>query len=357
MASRIFEKVAIRGISASVPDKILRNETISGDKAEVHKVAKTIGILKRHIADATLCTSDLCYEAANQLLKHLDWEKNSVDALIFVSQTPDYVLPATSCVLQNRLGLSTHCATFDINLGCSGYIYGLLSAFSLISETGIKRVLLLVGDTVSKMVSPNDIPANILFGDAGTATAIEFDSEAEASYFILGTDGSGEKSLIVEAGGFRKPTSEQTKIRKNHPKDQIIRSDEELFIDGSAVFSFTLQRVPETIHHLLNLANQPLSKIDGWLFHQANKFMLDYLGQKTHIDADKIWINIEEYGNTSSASIPLLMVTHGKKNGLDNQIKNIGMMGFGVGLSWGAALIQMNNIVLPDVIFVASKEC
>lgn len=279
-----------------------------------------------------------------------------MNALIFVSQTPDYVLPATSCVLQNRLGLSTHCAAFDLNLGCSGYIYGLLSAFGLISENGIKRVLLLVGDTVSKMVSPNDIPANILFGDAGTATAIEFDSKAEASYFNLGSDGSGEKSLIVEAGGFRKPASEQTKIRKSHAKDHVIRSDEDLFVDGSAVFSFTLQRVPEIIHQLLNLAGQPLNNVDGWLLHQANKFMLDYLGEKTQINSDKIWMNIEEYGNTSSASIPLLMVTHGKKHGLDKQVKKIGMVGFGVGLSWGGTLIQMNQVVLPEIIYVVSKE-
>ncbi len=350
MASRKFENVSIRGIAGAVPESIRTNQDILGDAKEIQKTAKTVGIKQRHIADETLCTSDLCYAAANQLLNDLNWERESVDVLIFLSQTPDYVLPATSCLLQHRLGLSKQCAAFDMVLGCSGYIYGLLNAFSLISETGIKRVLLLVGDTVSKLISPDDVASNVLFGDAGTATAIEWDAKAEPSYFVLGTDGGGANALMIEAGGFRKPTTEVTRARKRHPKDNIIRSEEELFMDGATVFGFTLSCVPQTVNTLMTLAQQKLDEVNFWLFHQANKFMLDYLGEKIGIDSEKIPMNITDYGNTSPPSIPLLAVTHGKNYKLDTQKQKIGLLGFGVGLSWGGALLHTDKICLSDLV-------
>jgi 3-oxoacyl-[acyl-carrier-protein] synthase-3 len=253
MSYKKFSKVKLVGIAGAVPDVIKTNQALNGETSEIQKTAKIVGIKSRQVASDNICTSDLCYSAADKLLNTLKWERDSIDALIFLSQTPDYLLPATSCVLQARLNLSNSCAAFDMSLGCSGYIYGLLVAYSLISANGIRRVLLLVGDTISKVISPHDVPANILFGDAGTATAIEYDENTNDSFITVSTDGSGANSIIIEAGGFRKPKSLQTNTRKPHLKDNVLRSEEELFIDGSAVFSFTLSRVPKSILDLLLL--------------------------------------------------------------------------------------------------------
>lgn len=356
MAVRTFHSIAVRGVAAAVPGYTRNNELIEGEQKEIDKLAKLVGVKNRYITTPELCSSDLCYAAAENLLAELAWDKNSVDALIFLSQTPDYILPATSCVLQSRLNLSVNCAAFDMSLGCSGYIYGLLTAYSLISEKGIKRVLLLVGDTISKLISPHDMPANILFGDAGSATAIEFDSTTGSSYFSVGTDGRGAASLIVEAGGFRKESNDETKRRTHHQKDNVLRSKDELFMDGSAVFSFTLTRVPILVNELMQLAGKKVADMDCWLFHQANKFMLDYLGEKVGIDPSKIPSNMEEFGNTSPPSIPLLMVTHSKELNLMQTSKSLGLLGFGVGLSWGGALITTDNLVVPELIYVTNEE-
>lgn len=356
MATRRFSQVKISGVSAAVPNKVKKNNELGGELAEIAKIAKIVGVESRYLATETICTSDLCAAAAEQLLSQLKWEKNSVDALIFLSQTPDYLLPATSCVLQHRLGLSTQCAAFDMSLGCSGYIYGLLTAFSLIAEKGIRRVLLLVGDTISKVLSPHDMPANILFGDAGTATAIEFDETAGDSVIAVGTDGSSYESLIVEAGGFRKRKSDLTGIKKPHKKDNVLRSEEELFMDGSAVFSFTLSQVPLLVKNVLHDFACEVNKVDYWLFHQANKFMLNYLRDKSGISAEKMLMNIDRVGNTSPPSIPLLMVTEDlQKLSCDKSVR-LGMVGFGVGFSWGAALVDVKNLIVPELIKVNVEE-
>lgn len=354
MAIRTFNNIAVRGIAASVPEGTRTNESLSGDMREIRKTSSTVGIDYRHVADENTCTSDLCFEAATQLLQDLSWDKQSVDAVIFLSQTPDYILPATSCILQHKLGLSTNCIAFDMSLGCSGYIYGLLTAFGLVSKNQVKRVLLLVGDTISKVISPHDMPANVLFGDAGTATAIEYDETASTSTFVLGTDGSGAESLIIEGGGFRKPSSSATRVRKEHAKDHVLRTEEELFMDGSAVFSFTLSRVPESVDKLLTQTQHRISDIDAWLFHQANEFMIDYLANKIGIAPDVLPKNLKSYGNTSPPSIPLLAVTEGHKYHFSTQKKKVAMLGFGVGLSWGSVLLDFDNIVIPELVIHAA---
>lgn len=352
MSYRQFSQIKLRGVAAAIPDQVITNQDLAGNVAEINKTAGVVGINSRHITSEACCTSDLCFAAAEKLLDELGWERGSVDALIFLSQTPDYVLPATSCVLQKRLNLSTHCAAFDMTLGCSGYIYGLLVAHGLIAKNGIRRVLLLVGDTISKVISPEDLPANVLFGDAGTATAIEYDESAVNTYISVGTDGAGATSLIIEAGGFRKPRSTETAIRKAHPKDKVIRSEQELFMDGSAVFSFTLAKVPPLVKDILSLSEYDHPSVDHWLFHQANKFMLDYLSKKIGIEKEKMLMNIDRFGNTSPPSIPLLMVTENLQNYCKNKKATIGLVGFGVGFSWGAALLQVDNLITPSLIFV-----
>ncbi|WP_175670496.1 3-oxoacyl-ACP synthase III family protein [Burkholderia ambifaria] len=339
MGYRRFEHARIAGVSAAVPSQVRLNDDLPGDSTEIGRTAKLCGIEARHVAPDGVCASDLCFTAANHLLDGLGWARESIDMLIFLSQTPDYIVPATSCVLQHRLGLSQRCASFDMSLGCSGYIYGLMVAFGMVAPEGVRRVLLLVGDTPSKLISPHDVPANVLFGDAGTATAIEYNDDAGSSYFFAGTDGIGGRSLIIPAGGYRMPRSGESAIRRPHPADQVVRSDEDLYMDGSAVFSLTLNHVPNLVRELSVVSGWSVDSIDHWLFHQANRFMLDHFSRKLGIASERMLTNIERFGNTSPPSIPLLMVSEGLQSRVGDPTERLGLVGFGVGFSWAGAFL------------------
>ena len=349
--SRI-SNVKISGIASAVPEqtRTVLDDMIFFGEDKVSKISRNIGVKSRHIAPAHLCTSDLCYFAAERLLSDAGWAKDSVDTLIFLSQTPDYKLPATSCVLQDRLGLSTDCAAFDINMGCSGYIYGLWVASSLLSSGGAKRILLLVGDTVNKLVSKQDQSVALLFGDAGTATLLESSSSAEEITFVLGTDGAGADNLIVPAGGFRSPSNDSTRIQMEK-ENGTLRSDEELAMNGAEIFAFTLERVPKLINSVLSESNWTTDDVDFFIFHQANKFMLDFLTKKMKLPAHKVLLNLEKFGNTSSASIPLALSDSLIEKMRIDKCKVI-LSGFGVGYSWGAVGLNMGPIIMPDVISV-----
>jgi 3-oxoacyl-[acyl-carrier-protein] synthase-3 len=287
-------------------------------------------VAERRLAGPTLCASDLCLEAGRNLLRDLGWDAASVDSLIFVSQTADYALPATACGLQHRLGLASSCAAFDVSLGCSGYMYGLWLAGSLLNSGAARRVLLLVGDTMTRLVSPLDRSAAPLFGDAGTATALESDSGDTRSWtFALGTDGTGREHLIVPAGRLRIPSSEETR-RRTEREGGNIRSDEDLFMDGAEVFAFTQRIVPKLVNGVLSAAGKTTSDIDHVVFHQANEFMLRFLAKK---------IGLKRFGNTTSPSIPLAMVTE-LEAALRSGPLTVLLAGFGVGWSWGAAVIE-----------------
>ena len=308
------------------------------------------GIQSRPVTDDKTCTSDLCYCAANELLDSLKIDPTSIDALIFVSQTPDYILPPTSHVLQDRLGLSTDAAVFDVNLGCSGYTYGLWLASSLL-QGQIDRVLLLVGDTCSKFTSDQDRSAFPLFGDAGTATIVEKDDSAGSAHFVMGSDGAGAENLIIKAGGFRDPRRGQT-LERTEGADGNFRRDDELFMNGQEVFTFTLKRVSPLVSELLEYSKSQVENVDHFVFHQANEFMLKHLAKKSGIPEEKMPLTMENFGNTSSASIPLTICQKLKDQLATNQTPKLAMFGFGVGLSWGAAMIQspisvIDNIELP----------
>jgi 3-oxoacyl-[acyl-carrier-protein] synthase-3 len=345
MSYRRFKSVRIAGVSAAVPKQIRSNDDLPGDPAAVSRTAKLCGIQTRHVAPDDVCTSDLCFTAAEHLLEGLGWERDSVDMLIFLSQTPDYVLPATSCVLQHRLRLSPQCAAFDMNLACSGYVYGLMVAFGMVAPEGVRRVLLLVGDTLSKVVSPYDVAGNVLFGDAGTATAIEYDGNAGTSYFIAGTDGHGGQSLIIPGGRFRKPSDAGATVRRPHPIDQVLRLEDELYMDGAAVFGLTLNYVPKLVRDLCALSEWPIGTVDHWLFHQANGFMLDYFSRKLDIPSDRVLSNIDRFGNTSPPSIPLMMVTEHLQARGHGAEDRLGLIGFGAGFSWAGAFLPHADLV------------
>jgi 3-oxoacyl-[acyl-carrier-protein] synthase-3 len=297
-----------------------------------------------------MCTSDICFAAADRLLNDLAWPRESVDALIFVSQTPDYVLPATSCCLQERLRLSKRCAAFDVGLGCSGHIYGLWIASSLLVGGGARRVLLLTGDTHSYICSPLDRSVALLFGDAGTATALEADGSAAPMTFVLGTDGSGRDALIMPAGLFRNPHTEETAIR-TAGEDGNSRSAEDLFMNGAEIFAFTLREVPPLILAVLQGAGWSVDEVDAFVFHQANQFMLQHVARRLKLPKDKFILAMEEFGNTGSASVPVAMSARLAARLRSASLRTV-LAGFGVGYSWGAVALTCGPMVMPDVLKV-----
>ncbi len=354
MSSSILSGVRVFGVSCALPDNILTPKSSEAyiSTEDISKITASTGVDTRHVVK-NLCTSDLCFEAANRLFEEGGFDRDDIDTVIFITQTPDYVLPASACVLQNRLGLSKSCAAFDVNLGCSGYVYGLWLASNLIAAGGSKNTLLLVGDTISKVVSPEDRGTGLLFGDAGSATILVNDSSANKLSFVLGSDGSGSNNLIVPAGGFRKRATEETGIRKD--VDGSKRSDEDLFMNGAEIFAFTLREVKKLVKETLGLSNTDGADIDYYLFHQANKFMLKHLAKGLKLSDDKVPLVIEKYGNTSSASIPLIMCDEGLAPVLRNSTKELVLAGFGVGYSWAGVKLTTSNLVIPSLAFIEDK--
>jgi len=345
-----FKNVGISGIAACVPRKILKNCEFTEllDANDLNKTIQTTGVVERRVVRAETCASDLCYEAALRLFNDLSIKKESIDMLIFVSQTPDYRIPATAITLQHRLGLQISTAAFDVNLGCSGYVYGLSMAFSYASSSGIQRILLLVGDTVSKFVSKKDKTTALLFGDGGSATLIEKKGSFGDSFFSLNSDGSGADALKIKGGGYRYPSSTET-LKEKVFKGGSLRNDEQLLMDGAEIFNFTLDRIPGDIKNLVAQAELDLDKIDAIILHQANKFITDYLIKKLKYPLGKVPYSIGAYGNTSGVSIPLTIVSEWDKIVSKNKFL---LCGFGVGLSWATTVVEMHDCRVSDLVEV-----
>lgn len=349
MARGEIAGVRIAGIASAVPTQVKGLESLGFiDPEQALKISENVGVRTRRIAPPSVCASDLCHAAAARLMRELDWAPGEITGLIFITQTPDYALPATSHALHARLGLATSCYAFDINLGCSGFVYGLWVAASLM-QNAKGKTLLLVGDTISHVISPRDQSVAPLFGDAGSATALEPWADAAPMFFELGADGSGAKSLMIPAGGARRPRDASTGART--PREgQNIRSDEDLFMDGPEVFTFTLQRVPGLVKAILGSAGCGLDSIDSVVFHQASRFMLEYLAKRIKIPPEKFAIALEDFGNTSSASIPLTITTTGLRERMQTSTARLLLAGFGVGLSWAAAVLQCGPGVFPELV-------
>lgn len=347
MAVLRFKNVGIRAMAACVPSNIVSNESLREimPEEEVQKVIKSVGIKERRICDENTTASDLCYEAAKKLLKDNQIDPQSVDMILFMSQVADYRMPATSCILQNKLGLSKRCAAMDLSLACSGFVYALSAAFAYASIEGINRILLLDGESLTKVVNKKDKVNAPLYGDAGTATLIE-KGDFEDSIFILNTDGSGENAVKIPAGIRNKITTESLVVTER--EDGNFRNDIEIYMDGMEVFNFALRVVPKSVKEILSITGMSLDEVNYIIFHQSNRFMTDFFVKKLKADTNKIPYSIDRFGNTSSASIPLTIVS--ELQGRFENTQNVIMCGFGAGLSWGTAFLTFNNCHISDLV-------
>lgn len=345
-----IDNVRIAGISACVPQKIEESRNFPLFKeTDAENFVKGTGVERRHIADSEVCSSDLCFKAAEKIIADLKWNKEDIDVLVFVTQTPDYILPATSAVLQDRLKLSNSCFAIDISLGCSGWVYALSVISSLLSHGSMKKGLLLAGDTISKFCSPLDKSTYPLFGDAGSALAIEYTpSQNESIKFCFNTDGSGSKAIIIEDGGFRNPVNEQS-FKREHVADGIQRNKLDLVLDGMDVFSFGISKAPKSVKDLISHFNINIDEVDYFTFHQANKFMNEKIRKKLKISEDKVPYTLKDFGNTSCATIPLTMVNQLSAVLSSSKLNHIAC-GFGVGLSWASCFFKTENILCPELI-------
>lgn len=333
----------IAAIATHVPDRVLSNAELAADFPgwSDDKILEKTGIRERRIAAAGETALDLAASACTALFDRQPDLRGTVDFLILCSQAPDYVLPTSACVLQDRIGLPTGIGALDINLGCSGFVYGLSLAAGLIAAGAARTVLLVTADTYSKYIHRGDKSVRTLFGDGAAATVIEGNDPGTASIgpFIFGTDGSGADRLIVPAGGFRLPHSAETAL-ESEDRSGNLRSDDNLFMDGGAVLNFTLREVPRTFRQLLERGNVASSDLSAVVLHQANKFMLDTLQKKLGLDDTVVPRRYELIGNTVSSTIPFVLEQEIAAGRLSSGSR-IALLGFGVGLSWAGALITL----------------
>ncbi len=355
MSKSVFTKAKVSGTVACVPEnfRLLEDEVdllYGGDIKKVSRIKKSIGLEKRHIVQGNVTTSDLCEVAAVKLLSDMAVDKSSIDSIIFVSQTPDYFQPATSAYLHGKLSLSEECSAFDVNQGCSGYVYGLWLAHMMIETESCEKVLVLAGDTLSKIVNPLDSNVAPLFGDAGTATLVEKSVKKQDSYFTLHTNGSKFDTIIQPEGAFRKPSKEiinDERIFETNDK----RSLKNLYMDGAEVFNFAIQTEPKAIEEILKLSNTTEKDIDYIIFHQANKYIISNIARRLKFPINKTpFETTGKYGNQSSASIPCTICDAINKEVTKKRVSLV-LSGFGVGLSWATCQLQYDRIYCPDIIY------
>lgn len=350
MAFFSIPKVKIDGIAACVPKHNQSNfegtKYISAE--EMQKISKITGVENRRFASKDVCTSDLCFESAEKLIEELGWDKSEIGVLVFISQTADYRVPMTSPILQDRLKLPTDCMCFDSANGCSGYVYGLNIAASLLSTSRSKKALLLVGDTSTKEGSEKDRSTFPLFGDAGTATAISVDdNQQDEMYFHMATDGRGYQAIFIPDGGSRNPITPSSFEYRQY-EEGVERNNIQVELKGMDVFNFGITKAPLSVKKVLDFAGKPIEAVDYFVFHQANKLMNDLINKKLKISSDKVPMSLAKYGNTSSASIPITIVSELREK-VTTEDLNFVFCGFGVGLSWGSTFARLNKIVCPPV--------
>jgi 3-oxoacyl-[acyl-carrier-protein] synthase-3 len=333
----------ISQIDYHLPEAVLDNSELAavfGDWS-AEKIADKTGISQRRIAAKGECASDLAFAAADKLLTSAAIERSAVDFLLLCTQSPDYFLPTTACLLQSRLGLSTKCGALDFNLGCSGYVYGLGLAKGLIESGQARNVLLLTGETYSKYIHPGDRSVRTLFGDAGSATLVQGRQSSEESIgpFIYGTDGAGAENLIVSGGAHRHVCAASN---SDEGAEGSTPGPANLYMNGAEIFSFTLKSVPAAVNAILQKSGLAIDHIDLFVFHQANEFMLKHLRNKIGIPEDKFVVAMKDVGNTVSATIPIAL-KESVESGRLKEGMTVLLVGFGVGYSWGANILKWSS--------------
>jgi 3-oxoacyl-[acyl-carrier-protein] synthase III len=345
MGLSTLHNVRFSGMASCVPKRSLSNldDCPPNLRQERERLVRNIGISFRRICPSWQCFSDLAFEATEKLLAELDWDRNEIDALIVVTQSPDFPIPSTAIILQDRLKLSQSTIAFDVNLGCSGYPFGIHLLGSMIAAGAIKKGLLLVGDKSASTLDP-------LFSDAGTVTALEFDPNASPMFFDLNSDGSGYQAIIKPVGGHREPYAFHHSIPTKDVNGNLSWPDE-LKLDGPAVLSFSTQRVPPTVVRALEYAKLSKDEVDYFVFHQANKMINETIRKKLGLATEKVPSTLHDFGNTSGASLPLT-VTVCLKDQLASKPNKILFGGFGIGLSWGVCIMDINKAILPELLEV-----
>lgn len=356
MAYLEYEGVGVAAMSAAVPKHIIVNREYTEvfSKEEAAEIVDKTGIEQRRFADNYTCSSDLCLVAAEKLFADNGIDKKDIDLLVFISQTPDYRMPATSVTLQHRLGLSDKTIAFDINLGCSAFIYGLSVVYGLMERSNLKKALLLDGETRSKVYSPRDRRSAFLFGDGGVSALIERDPKFGKSTFSLNSDGSRADLIMIPAGGYRKMSSAETVVEKVVDEFGNMRSDEQGYMRGGDVFNFVIREIPRDIKNTLAFAEKKVDDFDYVVFHQANNFINSYIMKKMKLDANKIPSTIAKYGNTSSVSVPLTIVSELKGKLGGNKV--LLLSAFGVGMTWATGVVPFVDCNISEIVEVENGK-
>lgn len=349
MAFFKFENVRIVGMAGGVPSSIVSNTAgiTSSGEYDAQAFIEATGVAERRIS-SVLTTSDMCYAAAERLIADLKWDKGDIDILLFVTQTPDYIEPATACIMQDRLGLSKECYAEDISLGCSGWVYGLSNVASLLSSGGGKKALLMVGDGKRRNPEEDDP----LFGMAGVVTALEYSENATPMMFHFGTDGSGYDAIIIPDGGSRNQVSKTSFEYQNIEGHRWNRL--QTWMKGMDVFSFGITTAPKSVKKLAEHFSFDYNSYDYLVLHQANMKMNDMIAKKLKFDKDKVPSSMRHFGNTSSASIPLTIITELREH--FDKPKQLICCGFGIGLSWGTVALSLDNLIISDLVEISNNE-
>lgn len=351
MAILKYNNVGITALAACVPKQVINNYHYDLDiwpEEEVKKVVDKVGVVERRFVDEKTCASDLCYAAAEKLIADNNIDRREIDLLVFLSQTPDYRMPATSILLQDRLGLPMSTMAFDIQLGCSGFINALSIVYAMMQNQGFHKALLLDGETRSKVYSRKDRREAFIFGDAGVAALIERNEKFGESYFSLNSDGSRGDLIMIPGGGYRNMSSTETLKEKVVDEYGNIRTDENGYMNGADVFNFVIVEVPKDIKRLMTASGEDIQKMDYYVFHQANAFINNYIAKKMKLDKERIPWTIQKYGNTSSVSVPLTIVSELKDKMAGE--KKLMLSAFGVGMAWATAIVSFVDCKVSDIV-------
>lgn len=354
MAFLEFSNVGISAMSAAVPRQVVNNYAYKTDvfgAEAVRELVDKIGIRERRFAPEGMCASDMCFAAAEKIFADTKINREEIDLLIFVSETPDYKFPQTALLLQDRLGLPKSTIAFDINMGCSAVLYGLSVVYGLMQGSSLRKALLLFGDTNSRIYSPNDRASAFIFGDAATAFLIEQGTQFGSSLFSINSDGAKHDYIMVPAGASRMPSSPETLQQSVIDEHGNMRSLEQAWMKGGDVFQLVISTVPKDVRNTLARASLEINDIDYFVFHQANAFMNDHVAKKLKLPPERVPTTIEHFGNTGGVSVPLTMALE-LQNACHHSTRPLRLLlsAFGIGMTWGSALIELHNCRVSDLI-------